>query len=73
MAATGAASVRAFTANPAGASTTVSEWLIQTVPSAGRSARRTPGARTLSPVRPYSRTPVGSTRPPSASAMACWP
>src|SRR5881397_1636814 len=43
MAATGVDWVRAVTANPAGASVTVSEWLIHTDPSWGRSARSTPG------------------------------
>ena len=42
---------------PGGAAVTVSEWLIHTVSSAGRSASSTPGSATDSEVRPYSRTP----------------
>ncbi len=72
--ATGEASVLATILAPGGAAVTVSPWLIQTTWSSGRSPNRTlPSGWARRLVRPYSLTPVRSTRPPSALAMACWP
>ena len=71
-AATAARSDAAVTANPSGARTTESPWLIQTGCRAGRPSWSTPPS-TVSSVRPYSRVPSCATSPPSASAMAWKP
>ena len=71
-AATAARSDAAVTANPSGARTTESPWLIQTGCRAGSPSCSTPPS-TRSSVRPYSRVPSCATSPPSASAMAWKP
>ncbi len=73
IAATGETGVWASTLKPAGALVMVSPWLIHTVCSSGRSSSRTPSSSTVRSVLPYSRTPVGSTVPPSERAISCVP
>ncbi len=68
-AATGEPADRAVTANPPGAAVTESPWLIHTGPRRGNSRCSVPPSVSSS-VRPYSRVPVCSTVPPSASAIA---
>ncbi len=74
-AATGAPSVVAVTANPGGAADTESPCDIHTrIPVAGSPSNNADlSAVTVSPVRPNSDSPVFSTVPPSASAMAWKP
>ena len=72
-AATGVSAVEASTANPAGAATTESPWLIQTRCCRGTSARSVPPSRTSTGVRPYSERPVRRTSPPRLSAIAWKP
>ena len=72
--ATGEASVLATTLAPGGGAVMVSPWLIQTTWVPGRSPNsRLPSGWARRVVRPYSLTPVASTRPPRTWAMACWP
>ena len=60
--------------SPAGASKTVSRWLIQHCCSAGSPAsRRPPPLVRVSSVRPNSPASAPSTRPPSAWTIACIP
>ena len=69
-AATGAPEDEAVVVNPSGAAVTPSPWLIQTGCSAGMSPCSRPGSVTCRSVRPYSRSPVCATVPPSAEAMS---
>ena len=73
-AATSAPAERAVTVKPSGAADTESPWLIHTDCSAGRPRNRAEsGAVTVSGVRPNSASPVRSTVPPRARAMAWKP
>ena len=72
-AATGATSVVASTVKPSGAVSTESPWLIHTCCSLGLPANWVPASATCAVVRPYSRTPVCATVPPSAAAIAWKP
>ena len=71
-AATGVAAVVATTSHPGGACTTASPWDIHTDCSEGCPTNRTESL-VCRAVRPYSRRPVSSTWPPSATAITWKP
>ena len=60
-------------ANPAGARSTWSPWLIHTVSRRPSPSNSRPGSTTSSSARPYSRRPEGTTSPPSSLAVHCMP
>ncbi len=70
---TGEEPLLAVTANPAGARSTWSAWLIQTVSRRPSPSNSRPGSTTSSSARPYSRRPEGTTSPPSSCAIHCIP
>ncbi len=63
----------ARTVKPAGAPTTESPWLIQTLWLSGTSASSVPASSTTTGVRPYSERPVRLTSPPRAWAITWKP
>ena len=73
MAATGAPSLVASVAKPAGTAVMQSRWLIQHCSLSSSPASTLPGSTTCSRVLPNSLVPVRATVPPSSRAMSWAP